>query len=100
MQIIVSPELAAHMRQVNKPNIIVEIAQCDHTDIEVTELHVHLISDKDVRFFIEKKRFRTIDIEEGYLLLPNYKLEYEDTLTFGLRKILFFKQVTYRGIKL
>ena len=100
MQIVITPELAAHMRQVKKPNIIVEIAQSDKSDFEITELHVHLIREKDARFFIEKKRFHGLPIEGGQLLLPNYRLEYDETLTFGLKKILFFNQVTYQGIRL
>ena len=100
MQIVITPDLAGHMRQVNKPVIIVEIVQSDSSDFEITELHVHLLREKDARFFVEKKRFHSVAFDGGRLLLPNYRLEYDDTLTFGLKKILCFRQVTYQGIRL
>ena len=92
--------LREYMAEKGMTTIAVEVASSDHSDLEVTELHVHLISDKRAAFFKEKKHFRAIAGELGEVLLPPYKLEYDETLRFGLKKIWIFRSIRYSGIRL
>lgn len=84
----------------NKKNIIVEVVTSDSSDFEVTELYVHFASDKDCKFFKEKKRFIAKETGIGELLLPPYKLEYEKTLRFYLKRFLIFPYIGYEGVRL
>ena len=100
MRFVCEPALLERMRRKNKKYIIVEVVTSDSSDFEVTELHVYLADEKQAAFFKEKKKFRSQPMEEGEVLLPPYRLEYEDTVTFGLKSFLFLKWVTYEGIRL
>lgn len=93
-------DLLEYMQAKGKHNIVVEIASSDSSDFEVTELHVHLCSDKDAEFFKNKKRFTAHESEAGLVLLPPYKLEYDDTISFSLKKLLFIPYLKYTGIRL
>lgn len=95
-----SNECLELMKEKGKKNIIVEIATSDSSDFEITELHVHLIKDKDVEFFVRKKGFTCKEADGIKVLLPNYKLEYAPVISFGVKKVLFFRVLTYEGIKL
>lgn len=48
---------------------------------------------------MEKQRYISKETELGRVLLPPYRLQYDETVTFGLKKVLFFKMVTYEGIR-
>ena len=51
--------------------------------------------------FKESKHFRSIVTKVGEVLLPPYRLEYDDVLTFGLGRGLFgIKKLTYEGVRL
>lgn len=100
MNIVYEPELRAYMAEKGMTTIAVEVMTSDHSDFEVTELYVHLIRDKQVPYFKEKKHFRAIRGELGEVLLPPYRLEYDDTLVFGLKKTWIFRSVKYTGIRL
>jgi len=78
----------------------VEPVEVNNSDFDVTELHVYLANDKQADFFKEKKRYKGYQTSVGEVLLPNYRLEYEETVVFGLKKFLFFRYITYQGIKL
>lgn len=92
--------LREYMAQKGMTAIAVEVASSEHSDIEVTELYVHLISDKQAAYFKEKKRFRPIPGELGEVLLPPYHLEYDDTISFSLKKFWIFRWIRYSGIRL
>lgn len=92
--------LRAHMKKKGMTTIAVEVVSAQHSDIEATELYVHLISDKQAAYFKEKKKFRTIAGELGEVLLPNYVLQYDETLRFSLKSYWFIHVVKQTGIKL
>lgn len=100
MRFVCEPALLERMRQKQKHVIIVEVVTSDSSDFEVTELHVYLADEKRAAFFKEKKKYKGQPMEAGEVLLPPYRLEYADTVTFGLKSFLFFKWVTYEGIYL
>lgn len=99
MKFVYEPALLEYMEQKGKKNIVVEVVSADHSDIEITELHVHLVNDRLTKFFKEEKKFHSISTEVGEVLLPNYRLEYDATITFGLKTFLCFKSVAYTGIR-
>ena len=92
--------LLDYMREKGMTTIAVEVVSAAHSDIEVTELHIHLIRDSQAAYFKEKKRFRGIPTEHGEVLLPNYRLEYDDTVRFSLKRLWFFRSVQCEGIRL
>ena len=92
--------LREYMAKKGMSTIAVEVVSAQHSDIEVTELYVHLISDKQAAYFKEKKRFRPVAGELGEVLLPPYHLEYDETLSFSLKKIWIFHSIKYTGIRL
>ena len=100
MKFIYEPALQEYMRQKRKNTIAVEVVTSNNSDFEVTELHVHLVDEKRAAFFIEKKHFREHMTEHASGLLPPYRLEYDETVTFGLKKFLFVRYVTWQGIHL
>jgi len=87
------------MEKKGMTSIAIEVIS-SNSDFEVTELHVYLIKDKQAEYFKQKKNFRGIATEHGEVLLPPYRLEYSDTITFGLKKVWIFHGVKYTGIKL
>ena len=50
--------------------------------------------------FLKKKRYRAVETEHGLVMLPPYHLEYDEIVTFRLRKVLLFHTVTTDGIRL
>ena len=92
--------LLDYMMKKEMTTIAVEVISSSNSDFEVTELYVHLMKDKQAEYFKEKKRFRGISTEHGEVLLPPYRLEYDDTITFGLKKFWIFHSVRYEGIRL
>lgn len=100
MQFVYEPALAKYMRQKGKKAIIVEIISSTSSDFEVTELHVHFVNDRQAAFFINTKHFRSIQTDMGEVLLPPYRLEYADTVTFGLKSFLGIHYITQNGIRL
>ena len=93
------PALLEYMQKKGKNTIVVEEVTINNSDIEITELHIHLIDDKRAEEFISKKRYRSTATDAGQVLLPPFKLKYDDVITFGLKSFLGFKYVTYKGIK-
>ena len=99
MTFVYEAPLLEYMEQKGMTAIAVEVIS-SNSDFEFTELHVHLIKDKQAEYFKAKKNFRGIPTEHGEVLLPPYRLEYSDTVTFGLRKVWFFHGIRYSGISL
>ena len=100
MTITYDEALKEHMAKKGMTAIAVEVMSSQNSDFEITELYVHLISDKQAAYFKEKKNFRAVQGELGEVLLPNYVLEYDETLHFYLKKFWIFHSVGYRGIRL
>lgn len=55
MEIVYAPELLAYMKKRGKMNISVEVASSDHSDFEVTELYLRLVTDDFASYLTEKK---------------------------------------------
>ena len=49
---------------------------------------------------LRKKNYRIIETSTGKVALPPYRLHYAPVVTFGLKRFLFFKTITYDGISL
>ena len=99
MRIEYDEPLKEYMRRKRLSVIAVEVVT-SNSDIEITELYVHLIRDSQAEYFKTKKRFRAVQGELGEVLLPPYRLEYDDTLRFSLKKVWFFTSVRQEGIRL
>lgn len=100
MNFIIEESLKAHMEHTGKKHIVIEVVTADTSDIEISELHVYLVDDKQAKFLKEKKRYRGKEAEFGEVLLPAFPLQYEEKVRFWLKKILFFKMVGYEGVKI
>ena len=94
-----TPELLAYMKEKNRRHIAVEVAKADHSDFDVTEIYYRFVSDRMLAD-LEKRRYRIVETGMGKVALPPYVLHYSDTVTFGLKKILFIHSITCEGIKL
>lgn len=100
MEIIYTSELLSYMKKKGKMNISVEVASSDHSDFEITELYLRLVTDDFARYLIQKKRYRGIRTCEGLVLFPPYRLFTDDKVTFYLRKLWIFRSVRQEGIRL
>ena len=100
MTIHYTPALEDYMRKTGKRDIAVEVVSSNSSDFEVTELHIHFVSDKQSAFFREKKGYRAVEAPLGSVLLPPYRLEYGETVTFELKSFLGIKHLKCKGIKL
>lgn len=95
-----SPELLAHMKRTQKTCMLVELVEANSSDLEITELHVWLIDQKTRDVFLNKKDYRSVPTDAGEVLLPPFPLTIDEIVQFGLKKFLFFKWVSYTGIKI
>lgn len=95
-----TPELIDYLTEKKKKNIVVEVVSIDHSDIDMTELHVYAINDKRVKNLLEEGKYREKETEVGSVLLPKYHLEYDETVKFDLKKTLWFHSIHYEGIRL
>lgn len=100
MNFVYEPALEKYMRQKGKRDIIVEVISSSSSDFEVTELHIHFVNEKQCNFFMQNKRFRSVETSLGRVLLPPYRLEYADTVRFGLKSFLGIKYIVQEGIRL
>lgn len=100
MQIEYSEALVEYMKKKNQYDIVVELAECNNSEIEVAELHVYLTNSKRADFFVQKKGYGTVTTQYGRVLFPRMKLELGETVQFDIKKILFFYILKYNGIKL
>lgn len=100
MTITYDDALKEYMAKKGLTTIAVEVMSSQNSDFEFTELYVHLVRDRQAAYFKEKKKFRAVQGEAGEVLLPNYVLEYDETMHFYLKKFWFFRSVGYKGIRL
>lgn len=100
MNFIYEPSLQKYMRQKSKKNIAIEVISSNSSDFAITELHVHFTNEKQAPFLITAKNFRSLATNMGQVLLPPYRLEYADTITFRLKSFLGIKYIAQEGIRL
>ena len=98
MEFKYEPALLDYMKKCGKHTILVELVQINNSDFEISELHVRFVDERLKRQFLDKG-YRQQDTEYGEVLMPRFPLETEETVTFGLKKILFWRHLTYSGIK-
>ena len=92
-------KLLEYMRAHNKRTIVVEMVEINNSDFEISELHVRFVDGRLREEFLTKKHYRLYTTDHGEVLLPRFPLELEQTVCFGLKSFLFFKYITYTGIK-
>ena len=100
MNFIIDDALKEHMQKSGKTNIVVELVTAETSDIEISELHVHLVNDRHAYFFKDKKRYRAYEVDGGQVLLPRFPLECQEDIRFWLKSFLCFKTVGYDGMKI
>lgn len=100
MNFIIDEALRSHMQHTGKMHIVVEMVTAETSDIEISELHVHLVNDRQATFFKEKKRYRAYEADGGEILMPKFPLQCEDEVRFWLKTFWCFKTVGYEGIKI
>ncbi len=101
MEFIITPELAEHMKRKKKTGIAVKVASSDHSDFDVTELYLQLVNDDFADYLKEKHDYRERKAESGErVLLPNYRLDYDGKVVFGLKKMFLFHKLTMEGVRL
>ncbi len=100
MQFIYEPDLLSYMEEKHLRNISVEVASSAHSDFEVTEIYLRLAEDKLADALESKRHYQSRKTDVGRVLLPPYRLKYDEVVTFGLRKYWIFRKLTFRGIHL
>lgn len=100
MKFVYTSELLKYMAQKKQNTLVVEVVEANHTDIEFTDLHIHFVNKRMADIFKTERKYRSVPTEHGEVLLPRYKLEYDETITFDLKKVFLFHSVTCTGIRL
>ena len=100
MKFVFEPELIEYMKEKGHKNIIVELVQINNSEIEIAELHVHFVDDRQTEIFKTKKQYYSAETEMGEVLLPRFKLTFDEEIVFGLKKFWIFKTISYKGIKI
>lgn len=100
MKFVYEQALQDYMQKKGKNAIIVEVVSSNCSDFEVTELNVHFVTEKQAAYFKNRKHFRSYAAPLGEVLLPPYRLEYDDTITFGIKSFLGISLITQQGIRL
>ncbi len=100
MNIIYTDDLLDYMNKKKRRNISVEVAVSNNSDFDVAEIYLRLVTDDFAVYLRDKKNYRAIQAQAGLVLLPPYRLEYEQTVTFKLKKYWIFKALAQEGISL
>lgn len=95
-----SDELKAYMKDKGKSIILIEVVSPKYAEFEVTELYVHFVDERQAKYFQEKERYRLIQTECGSVLLPHFRLNYDEDVYFSLKKFLWITSIKYSGIRL
>ena len=94
-------EFRGYMNKRKRSVISVEVARSDHSDFEVTELYVRLVTDAFAVYLVRKKGYDMYLLEGGGLvLLPPYHLEIDEVVTFSITKHWIFRCLSIDGIRL
>ena len=99
MEFRYQPELLEYMAEKGRNDLAVEVAATNHSDIDVTEIYVRLVSRKMLQE-LRKRNYRIVETSIGKVALPPYRLHYSPVVTFGLKRRLLFTEITYKGIHL
>ena len=99
MTFVYEPELLEYMRHKKHDAICVEVVTAN-ADIDFTEIYVHFVKPSQADEFIKRKKYRAVATEHGTVLLPPYRLEYDETVTLGLKKTWIFRSIRCEGIRL
>ena len=100
MQVEYSPELLEYMQEKKRKVISIEVAKSDHSDFEVAEIYLRLVTDKFASYLREKKRYRSVKTNQGEVLFPPYVLEIDPVIRLGLRKRWIFRSLSVEGVRL
>jgi len=100
MEFIYEPELLEYMKAKGKYDIIIELVSIDHSDIEMTDLHVFLANERQMKLFKDEKKYKSIKTAVGEVLMPVYKFDVDERIVFGLKSTWIFKSLTYQGIRI
>ena len=93
------PALLEHMEKKGLSTICVEVVTAN-ADIDFTEIYIHLVKPSQADEFKSRKKYRAVSTEYGEVLLPPYRLEYDETVTFRLKKHWIFRSISSEGIRL
>lgn len=99
MNFVYEPALREYMIKKGKKNIIIETVTSNNSEIEITELYIHFADERQTALFKTKRGYFAKKTEMGEVLLPPYKLTYDDTVTFKLKSFLGIKYLSYSGIR-
>jgi hypothetical protein len=99
MEFRYTTQLLDYMAEKGRNDIAVEVAASNHSDIEVTEIYIRLVSRKMLQQ-LRKKGYRIEETSIGKVALPPYRLHYAPVVTFGLKRRFIFTTITYDGIRL
>ena len=99
MEFKYTPALAEYIKTHGKKTLVVEMVEVNNSDIDITELHAFFVNNRMREQFVSKKKYRVFPTELGEVLLPRFPLQIADTVTFDLKSFLFFKRITFDGIK-
>ena len=99
MEFVYGPTLAAYMDKKGKKHIVIDVLPANTSDIEITEIFLRFAKEEHCRYLMEKKKFRKVETERGWILLPNYHIDYEPTVTLDMAKFLCFHRFVFKGMK-
>ena len=99
MTFVYEPALLEHMEKKGQTTICVEVVTAN-SDIDFTDIYVHLVKPGQAEEFKSRKKYRSVTTEHGEVLLPPYHLEYDERITFGLKKTWIFRSIRYEGVRL
>lgn len=100
MKIEYSAEFSDYMKRKRKAYAVVAVAEAAHSDIEITEIFVRVCDEGHADYLKKKKRYREVADGDRRVLLPPYRLDYEETLRFFIRKQFIFKTLAVEGVRL
>lgn len=113
MQFTITSELKEYMDKKNKSHIIVEVAESNASDFEVTEIFYRLCNENHAEYMIDKKGYResplyleeTLDDEVGEpsgkkVLIKPYNFDISERVHFYRKKHFIFKTIKAEGIRL
>ena len=87
MKFVYEPELIEYMNEKGHKNIIVELVQINNSEIEIAELHVHFVDERQTELFKTKKQYSGVTTEMAEVLLPHFKLKFDEAVASERKKI-------------